>query len=99
MKRRDLLRHLRQHGCRFVREGGNILFGKIQRITVVPQYRAIVKSWITRPSRGTTMPILIDLPSDLEKHFQEIVQENYGGDLPAAIKGLMALHDKYGWKG
>jgi hypothetical protein len=45
------------------------------------------------------MPILIDLPSDLEKHFQEIVQENYGGDLPAAIKGLMALHDKYGWKG
>jgi predicted RNA binding protein YcfA (HicA-like mRNA interferase family) len=22
MKRRDLLRHLRQHGCRFVREGG-----------------------------------------------------------------------------
>ncbi|HAF71350.1 TPA: addiction module toxin, HicA family [Candidatus Acetothermia bacterium] len=21
MKRRDLLRHLRQHGCRFVREG------------------------------------------------------------------------------
>jgi len=22
MKRRDLLRHLSQHGCRFVREGG-----------------------------------------------------------------------------
>ena len=22
MKRRDLLRHLRQHGCRLVREGG-----------------------------------------------------------------------------
>ena len=22
MKRRDLLRHLRQHGCQFVREGG-----------------------------------------------------------------------------
>ena len=23
MKRRDLLRHLRQHGCRFVREGSD----------------------------------------------------------------------------
>ena len=23
MKRRDLLRHLRQHGCQFVREGGD----------------------------------------------------------------------------
>jgi mRNA interferase HicA len=23
MKRRDVLRHLRKHGCRFVREGGD----------------------------------------------------------------------------
>lgn len=44
------------------------------------------------------MTISIDLPSDLEKHFQEIVQGNYGGDLQAAIKGLMELHDRYGWK-
>jgi len=43
MKRRDLLRHLSQHGCRLVREGGNIRFGRIRRQTAVLRCRATVK--------------------------------------------------------
>lgn len=44
------------------------------------------------------MTISIELPEDLEEHFQEIVKEDYGGDLQAALRGLVELHDKYGWK-
>jgi mRNA interferase HicA len=49
MKRRDLLRHLRQSGCRFVREGGdhsiweNPANGRrtaIQRHREIPKYTA-----------------------------------------------------------
>ena len=44
------------------------------------------------------MTLSIDLPADLEKHLQEIVQEDYDGDIQAAIRGLLELHDRYGWK-
>jgi mRNA interferase HicA len=49
MKRRDLLRHLRQHGCHFVREGGehsiweNPANGRrttVQRHREIPDYTA-----------------------------------------------------------
>jgi len=49
VKRRDLLKHLRQHGCRFVREGGdhsiweNPANGRrtaVQRHREIPEYTA-----------------------------------------------------------
>jgi predicted RNA binding protein YcfA (HicA-like mRNA interferase family) len=44
MKRRDLVRHLRRHGCRFVREGGSHSIwenpAKAGR-TAVPRHREI----------------------------------------------------------
>ncbi len=42
--------------------------------------------------------ISIDLPTPLEKHFWEIVQDGYDGDLQAAIRAFLKLHEKYGWK-
>ena len=42
--------------------------------------------------------ISIDLPRGLEKHFWEIVREDYNGDLQAAITAFLRLHEKFGWK-
>lgn len=44
MRRRDLIRHLRQHGCRFVREGGDHSIWEnpfIRRRTSIPRHRQI----------------------------------------------------------
>jgi flavodoxin len=42
--------------------------------------------------------ISINLPTALEKHFMDVIQENYDGDLPSAIAAFLKLHEKYGWK-
>ena len=45
MKRRDLLRHLRQHGCQFVREGGEHSIWENpanNRRSSVPRHREIL---------------------------------------------------------
>lgn len=42
--------------------------------------------------------ISIDLPKGLERHFREIVQEDYNGDMQAAITTFLELHEKFGWK-
>lgn len=44
MKRRDLVRHLRRHGCELLREGGNhsVFVHRVARKTsVVPRHREI----------------------------------------------------------
>jgi hypothetical protein len=42
--------------------------------------------------------ISINLPTSLEKQFWEIVKDDYNGDPQAAIRGLLKLHERYGWK-
>ena len=42
--------------------------------------------------------VSIDLSPLLEKRLQTVVQENYQGDLQAAISAFLTLHEKYGWK-
>ncbi|MCZ6675961.1 MAG: hypothetical protein O7E52_01800 [Candidatus Poribacteria bacterium] len=42
--------------------------------------------------------ISIDLPTALEKHFIDVVQESYDGNLQSAIAAFLKLHEKYGWK-
>ena len=42
--------------------------------------------------------ITLQLPEALEKHFWEVVQESYSGNLQAAVIAFLRLHDKYGWK-
>ena len=44
MKRRDLIRHLEQHGCEFLREGGNhtiYLNRRARTVSSVPRHREI----------------------------------------------------------
>lgn len=59
MKRRDLLRHLRDHGCRFVREGGehsiweNPVMG---RRTSVPRHRDIPEYTAQRICKQLQIP-------------------------------------------
>ena len=42
--------------------------------------------------------ITLDLPETLEKHFWDVVQDGYHGDLQAAVAAFLDLHEKYGWK-
>ncbi|MBA2437337.1 MAG: type II toxin-antitoxin system HicA family toxin [Acidimicrobiia bacterium] len=44
MKRRDLIRHLDEHGCQFLREGGNhtvYINPTARKISTVPRHREI----------------------------------------------------------
>lgn len=46
MKRLDLIRHLEQHGCEFLREGGNhtIYVNRATRkVSAVPRHREIIE--------------------------------------------------------
>jgi len=40
----------------------------------------------------------LELSTETEKQFQEVVQKNYHGNIQIAIASLLELHDKYGWK-
>jgi hypothetical protein len=40
----------------------------------------------------------IKLPTDVERHLEEVVRESYNGDLQVAITSFLRLHEKYGWK-
>jgi len=46
MKRRDLIRHLEQHGCQFLREGGNhTIYVNRQacKVSSIPRHREVFK--------------------------------------------------------
>jgi hypothetical protein len=40
----------------------------------------------------------IELSAEIERHFQEVVQKNFRGNIGEAFTSLLLLHDKYGWK-
>lgn len=60
MKRRDFIRHLEDHGCRLVREGGshsiweNVETGKR---TAVPRHTEIVEYTIAKICKQLEIPI------------------------------------------
>ena len=78
MKRRDLIRHLEQHGCEFLREGGNHTIYVNRRASKVSSVRATAKYSSSLPAksaktskshcpdtdRGAGVPA--DLPAELE---------------------------------
>lgn len=44
MKRRDLIRHLEEHGCEFLREGGShtvYVNRRTRKVSVVPRHREL----------------------------------------------------------
>ncbi len=59
MKRRDLIRHLERHGCRFLREGGNhiVYFNPSNRkCSTVPRHREIIEFTARRICRDLEVP-------------------------------------------
>ncbi len=42
--------------------------------------------------------IEINLPTSVEKHFWQIVLDDYSGDVLAAMEVLLRLYDQHGWK-
>lgn len=59
MKRRDLLQHLRQHGCQFVREGGEHSIWENptnNRRTSVPRHREIPEYTAERICKQLEIP-------------------------------------------
>ena len=40
----------------------------------------------------------IELPSDIERKLNNVVQDSYDGNLQYAIISFLKLHEKYGWK-
>ena len=42
--------------------------------------------------------ITLDLPEALEKHFWDVVHDDYHGNLQAAMAAFLDLHEKYGWR-
>ena len=60
MKRRDLLKHLRRHGCQFVREGGDHSIWEnpaANRRTSVPRHREILGYTARRICRQLDIPM------------------------------------------
>ena len=43
MKRADLIRHLEQNGCEFLRQGSNHTMYENRKLAGLPRFRAIVK--------------------------------------------------------
>ena len=59
MKRRDLIRHLERHGCRFVREGRNhtIYENPTTRVRVpIPRHREIPDVFARQICRQLSVP-------------------------------------------
>lgn len=42
--------------------------------------------------------ITIELPTDVERHLNEVVKKSYHGDLLTAMTSFLRLYEKYGWK-
>lgn len=59
MKRRDLIRHLEEHGCEFLREGGNhtIYINRVtKKATTVPRHREIDEFLARKICRDLDIP-------------------------------------------
>ncbi|HUT24099.1 MAG TPA: type II toxin-antitoxin system HicA family toxin [Sumerlaeia bacterium] len=59
MKRRDLIRHVESHGCRFLREGGNhtVYFNPVARkCSTVPRHGEILDFTARRICRDLEIP-------------------------------------------
>ncbi len=59
MKRRDLLRHLEQHGCRFVREGSDHSIWEnpaLKHRSAIPRHREIPAYTVARICKQLGIP-------------------------------------------
>jgi len=60
MKRRDLIRHLEQHGCEFLREGGNhtiYVNRHASKVSSVPRHREIFEFLAHKICKDLEIPL------------------------------------------
>ena len=60
MKRRDLIRHLEQHGCEFLREGGNhtiYVNRRASKVSSVPRHREVFKFLARKICKDLEIPL------------------------------------------
>ena len=60
MKRRDLLRHLQQHGCSLLREGGNHSWrhhSEMNRRSAIPRDNEIKELLVRKICRDLAVPL------------------------------------------
>ena len=59
MKRRDLIRHLEQNGCEFLREGGNhtvYVNRRVRKSSTVPRHREIFEFLVRKICKDLEIP-------------------------------------------
>jgi predicted RNA binding protein YcfA (HicA-like mRNA interferase family) len=59
VKRRDLLRHLEQHGCEFLREGGNhtiYINRPVKKASTIPRHNEINQDLARKICRDLQVP-------------------------------------------
>ncbi len=59
MKRRDLLRHLTQHGCAFLREGGNhtlYINRAAKKVSTIPRHNEINRDLARKICKDLQVP-------------------------------------------
>jgi mRNA interferase HicA len=60
MKRRDLIRHLEQHGCEFLREGGNhtiYVNRRARKVSSVPRHREVFEFLARKICKDLEIPL------------------------------------------
>jgi mRNA interferase HicA len=60
MKRLDLIRHLEQHGCQFLREGGNhtIYVNRLKKkVSSVPRHREVLEFTARKICKDLEIPL------------------------------------------
>jgi mRNA interferase HicA len=59
VKRRDLIRHLEEHGCEFLREGGNhtlYINRTLKKASTVPRHNEINKDLVKKICKDLQVP-------------------------------------------
>ena len=59
MKRRDLIRHLEQHGCQFLREGGNhtiYVNRQSRKASSIPRHREVFEFLVRKICKDMEVP-------------------------------------------
>ncbi len=59
MKRRDLLRHIEEHGCEFLREGANhtvYINRNVRKVSTIPRHREINDDLARKICRDLDVP-------------------------------------------
>ena len=60
MKRRDLIRHLTEHGCELLREGGNhtvYINRSARKVSTVPRHREINEDLARKICKDLEVPV------------------------------------------